>query len=170
MSYTTERPRGRLPQGKLIVPGWPDIEGLGIPVHSAGTANRGYYQPFVMPYTTSLVSIEFWNSSGTNNHDLGLYDAVGNRLGSKGSTASTANTIHIWTPSTPIAVQAGKLYFAAFATAGTATILAYSGNGMYNPRTGRAVQASALALPNPATFAAAGADAFIPVLKLTFTE
>ena len=64
----------------------------------------------------------------------------------------------------------GVLYYAAFATAGTKTIARHAGTSLVNPRLGRLIETglTAATLPATATFAAAAADALIPILRLTF--
>lgn len=171
LAYNERSARMRLPQNTLIVPGkFGGFGRLSAATAQAGTANQGYYQSFVQPYSTDIISMSVWNQTGTNNADLGLYDATGTLLGSKGSTASVAASLFTFTPSVPIPVQEGVMYFAAFATAGTATILAFSGSAQNNPRMGRAIQASALALPSPATFAAAGTTVFLPIISIVFAN
>lgn len=131
-------------------------------VAAALTANRAYYLPFIAPFTTTVTSMSFYCASGTNNHDIGLYDTAGNRLGSRGSTATTAAAVNTWTPSTPIPVLGGECYLAAmgcvsatptFAVASTAANIAM-------------IQATAIALPNPATFASGGTGLTVPLIAV----
>jgi len=170
MSYFTNTPRVRLPDDCMILPG-AQHPGLSIVTTAgAGTANQGYYQPFVMPYTATLLTMSFSCSTGTNNHDLGIYQGT-TRLASRGPTASTAAAVNTWTLGTPLVLQEGVLYFAAFATAGTKTVARFAGTSLTNPRIGRAIQTglTSATLPNPAVFATPAADALIPILRLTFS-
>ena len=170
MTYFDPTPRVRLPQDSMILPG-AQISSLNLSAAaaSAGVANQAYYQPFVMPYTATLLSMSFSCLANTNSHDLGIYQGT-TRLTSRGPTASVAASVNTWTLGTPIVLQEGVQYFAAFATAGTKTVTRFAGTSLVNPRTGRMIQTGLTAntLPNPAVFAVAAADGVIPVLKLIF--
>lgn len=169
MSYVTSTPGVLLPQASMIIPQC-DVSQINLAsVAGAGTANQGYYQPFVMPYTAALVSMSFAVASGTNNHDLGIYQDT-TRLVSRGPTASVVGLM-TWTLTNPLVLQEGILYYAAWATAGTSTIASQTGTSIVNPRYGRLIQTglTSATLPNPAVFAAAAADARSPFLKLTFS-
>lgn len=162
--------RVRLPWGVLMVPSVYQVANPASPAAvAAGTANMGYYQSFWLPYATPLLSMSFYCATGTNNHDLGIYEGT-TRLVSRGSTATTAGAENTWTLTTPLWLQANTLYYAAISTAGTKTISRFAiGTSILNPRFGRAIQAiGAVALPDPAVFAVPAADAMIPLLKLTF--
>lgn len=172
MTYTASIPAGAsFPQNQLILPGEQANSIYVVTTAGAGTANQAYYQPFVMPYTATLLAMAFSCSTGTNSHDMGIYQGT-TRLASRGPTASTAGAVNSWTLSTPLVLQEGEQYFAAWATAGTSTIARHAGTSLVNPRLGRMVQTGLTSntLPNPAVFAAAAADGHIPILRLTFQE
>jgi hypothetical protein len=159
-----------LPQASLIVPQHGETNVNLVTSVTGGNANQAYYQPFVMPYTTSLLSMSFSCSTGTNNHDMGIYQGT-TRLVSRGPTASTAAAVNTWTLTNPLVLQEGVLYYAAWSTAGVKTIARLAGTSVLNPRLGRVIQTglTAATLPATATFAAPGADVLVPLLKLTFS-
>jgi hypothetical protein len=172
MTYTATTPTIRCLGAQMLIPPIDTVQTLGTPAsHSvgAGTANQAYYQPFVMPYTAFLTAMAFYNSTGTNNHDLGIYQGT-TRLTSRGPTASVAATFHTWTLGTPLLLNEGVLYQAAFATAGTATLLRYLASAATNPRFRRAIQTglSSATLGASATYAVPGSDSTVPILLLTF--
>ena len=172
MTYATRRPVVGVP-GSLIVPNGSGLAPvlLGAQNTAAGTANQGYYIPFMAPYDTAVATMSFYCAAGTNNHDLGIYDASGNRLTSRGSTATTAGAVNTWTLGTPQPVTAGTLYYAAWSTAGTSThaMTNTGGNNLRATVLGVWTQAiGAVTLPNPATFAAPG-TLNVPYIRLTFT-
>ena len=170
MTYSANRPNIGY-AGLLLLPsssgmGWITQAATQI---TALTANQGYYMPFMAPYDTAVATMAFYDSTGTNNHDLGIYDSSFNRLTSRGSTASTAGAVNTWTLGTPQLIAANTLYYAAYSTAGTATVLAITGSNVKNNGLGLLTQAiGAVALPNPATPAVPAANHF-PILALTFT-
>lgn len=137
------------------------------PTSTALTANRAYYVPFIAPYTTTVTAMAFYCASGTNNHDIGLYDRSGNRLVSRGSTATTAAAVNTWTLGTPQGVQGGELYFAAMGcVSATPTFAITSGpsaGGHY-----MMIQGTAIALPATATFATSTGVTAAPVMRVDF--
>lgn len=170
MTYQANRPAIGAP-GRLLLPSAMGTFGqVSSSLASAAlTANQGYYIPFSVPYDTAVATMSFYDATGTNNHDLAIYDSAYNRLTSRGSTASTAGAVNTWTLSTAQAVAAGKLYYAAFSTAGTATVTTVPNSNITMNQMGLLTQAiGAVALPNPMVPAVPGANAF-PVLALTFT-
>jgi hypothetical protein len=159
-----------LPQASLIIPQHGETNINIVTTAGAGTANQGYYQPFVMPYTAALLSMSFACLAGTQSHDLGIYQGT-TRLVSRGPTASTAAAVNTWTLTNPLVLQEGVLYYAAWATAGTSTIARQAGSSIVNPRFGRVIQAGLTSntLPNPGVFAVPAADGHSPLLKLIFS-
>lgn len=133
-------------------------------------ANRALYIPFSLPCDTSVSSIGFWcTTTSSGNYDLGLYAADGvTRLASKGSTALSGSAVNSWSPSTPILLLAGVLYYLGMnLSSASSTILqrAVTVNGMRV--TGCAQEAvGSVTLPNPATPAQI-ASAFYPMVTLT---
>ena len=118
------------------------------------------------------MSIGFYCATGTNNHDLALYDMAANRLVTRGPTATNAAAVNTWTLTNPWPVQGGVSYIVGYATAGTKTIAKYAGTSLRNPGMGsRAIQTglTSATLPNPAVFAAPAADTHWPILKLVFS-
>jgi len=170
MSYSNPTPFVTLPQKTLILPGSYVNGPLGIGATSgAGSANYGYYLPFTMPYTTTLLTMAWGNTSGTQSYDIGIYQGT-TRLQSKGIANATSAAVNVWTLSPSITIQEGVLYFAAFATAGTTTMARFVGSSILNPRIKYAIQTGLTSntLPNPAVFAAPAANGHVPILRLTF--
>lgn len=140
------------------------------------TANRVIYVPFSLPFAKLMSKISAAVTSGTTgNYDIGVYDALGtsggpgNRLVSSGSTAVTAAGIKTFTPTNPILLEAGLLYYAALWHSSTQswarwdTLLAGVIAG------GLAQEAGASALPSSAT-PARPASGYIPVIALEFAQ
>ena len=171
MSYVSQLPKVRMPGGVMFLPQyWGQTGSEGTASILAGTANLAYYHFFVAPYTTAIVSMSFYCISGTDNHDLGVYSADGARkLGSRGSTATTAAVVNTWTPATSLPIQGGVGYWAAFATAGTKLIQRITGssNRSHTLGGGMAKQASALPLPATLTLAPFDTETLVPILTLT---
>jgi len=170
MTYSTRRPVVGYP-GRLLVP---NLGGLH-PVSTAATslntlaANQAYYLPFMAPYDTGVATMSFFCGAGTNNHDLGIYDAAGNRLTSRGATATSAGAINTWTLGTPQAVTAGTLYYAAFGLVSAVPTIASWAASIRTVTLGIFTQGTAVALPSTATFAQASTATIMPILSLTFT-
>ncbi len=170
MTYQSSRPAVGAP-GMLLLPSGMGTYGQAQQslASAALTASQGYYIPYSPPYDTGVATMAFYGAAGTNNHDLGIYDAAYNRLVSRGATASTAGAVNVWTLTTPQAVSQGKLYYAAYSTAGTATLTTLPNSNILMNQLGLLTQAiGATALPVTMVPAVPGANAF-PILRLTFT-
>lgn len=124
---------------------------------SWGTANQAVYLPFVLPWEYPIARV-FWvnGSTTTGNGCAAIYTPGGKQLYTTGSVARTPASGLQWTNlSTPLILPPGAYYFGlsinATTTAvfGSISVTAAIARGM-----GIKQQASALPLPDPATFAA----------------
>jgi hypothetical protein len=147
-----------------------NIGNIGVPASGAwGTANTAIYIPVRIPWPY-VVRRMFWvnGSAAGGNCDIGLYSIGGGKIYTAGSTAGSGNTAPQYvTPGTEILLSPG-VYFIAFAADNTtanrltlSALTAASGRpvGYYQ-------QASAFALPSPASFAAYNAVG-IPLVGIT---
>jgi hypothetical protein len=122
-------------------------------------ANQAVYMPFYIPWEYNVRRVFWGNGSvGGANVDFGIYWPNGNKRYSTGSQAqSGTNVVQYLTPSTPFTLAPGSYYF-GFACSGTTNtcygnVVTTAGNGAI---AGLLSQASAFALPDPATFATYG--------------
>lgn len=115
--------------------------------------NLGLYFPIIVssPCTVYHMAIEVTTQSG--NVDVGIYDALLNKLVSAGSTAVAAAGVQSFnvtdTPLTP-----GLYYLAMACSTTVAAFRRLAPQGVEARVFGAAQQATALALPSTATFAA----------------
>lgn len=174
MSIGTRRPRAYVPRDTLFLPSIGNAFCLGRVSNatSALTANRAYYNAFSPPYDTAVATVSVYCVAGTTqNFDMALYDAAGTRLGSLGSTGIASTTgIKTWTPSTPIGVQAGTIYYAAFGTdSATPTWTTWGASVFRGSQFGTLIQATAFALPASWTTPTIAAGVVLPLLRITFS-
>lgn len=121
------------------------------------TANRAIFLPFSLETTVTAYQMAVVNGATLGgNLDVGIYDVLGNRLVSKGSTAQTGTSVIQKLDITDTVLTPG-VYFMAMAT--DSTTATYEGTGVVSGAgeqfraCGVQEQLSAFALPDPATFA-----------------
>jgi hypothetical protein len=93
----------------------PSVAALGTNAGvGVGTANQAIAHPIRPHRNMSISTLRWLTHTASGNYDIGIYDAAGNRLWSKGSTAmaSGANTE---TVSPSVSLTAGTLYYIAVA-------------------------------------------------------
>lgn len=175
LTRTPRTPRAYSP----IIPLWQDwMENTGFATGPTQgqiawpSANRAYYVPWRVKADCSVLSLSYYcNTRTSGNHDLGLYDAAGNRVGSSGATAIVAAAVNTWTPAAPIGVSAGDLlYVAMMVTSTNPTILCTTASvgatGDAYRMSGVLQEATGGTLPNPATFAAASSSNYCPLVAV----
>lgn len=80
------------------------------------TANQAIFTPVIPHRNMTIAALEWLCGTQSGNYDIGLYDAGGTRLWSKGSTAwPTALADTVETVSPAVALVAGTKYWVAFA-------------------------------------------------------
>jgi hypothetical protein len=150
---------------------WPGVTGQ---IYSAGsvalTANRAVLTR-IKPQRNCSITKMYWGVGTTGgNYDIGIYDAAGTLLWSKGSTA-TPSSGTITETFTAVPLTAGTLYYVAFVYDGTtATIRGYtlSSTEVAKSMTGTLLSyavTSSLPLPNPITVGATGSSQ-VPAITL----
>lgn len=148
-----------------------------VPVHTIGgsfgnfgttAANAARYVPIYIQETVTAYSLSFpARGTSSGNFDLGIYDEVGNRLTSTGSTAMPPR-LNAWTTGDfPDIVLTRGVYYLAMALSSATqqfTFISFTNAG-YMPRAlGCYSQASAFPLPATATFATA--ETLLPYMSL----
>ncbi len=129
-------------------------------------ANRALYMPFLVEVPVTAYQMAFEVTTQSGNCDVGIYDELGNRLVSKGSTAVGAagiQTLDI----TDTVLTPGLYYMAMNVDNITAAVTRLApGLALHLQTVGMQQQAvGAVALPNPATFANP-ATAYLPALAV----
>ena len=127
------------------------------------TANTAIYMPVILQVPATVFRMAFYVAVQSGNIDVGIYDELGNRLVSSGSTVVDVAGIQIVditdTPLTP-----GVYYLAMCCDNITASFHRVSPGTNFLRMAGMVSQAvGAVTLPNPATFAA-GVTGYAPVL------
>ncbi len=133
------------------------------------TANRAIVIPFRLFKPATAYKMGVLNGATVNgNFDMGIYDAVGTKLGSTGSTVHSGTDILQEAPLTvPVKLGAGYFYMALAFDNNVAQILRRSHNNDICHGMGLYQMASAFALP--ATFAfAAPTGAYVPMIGVKF--
>jgi hypothetical protein len=144
---------------------------FGGPLYNAsigpGNANAALYVPCRFPVAATITAISWRPTNTTGNYDFGLYDKLFNRIASKGSTAMANAQVDLAIAN--YRVPAGGTVWAAFALSNTSGRYAgYSlGTTAALVPVGCQEQASALALPDPATPAAISSWLHIPIFTFT---
>lgn len=139
-----------------------------------GTANRAIYVPVRVPRRVIVRKLGVGTgTTGTNNMDIGLYDAAGTRLVSTGAqTKSTTLFMQVFDV-TDTTIGPG-LYYLALNSAGTTDTFyaAVSLSQALPASLGlRSEAVGAVTLPATATWAVANAVQFVPLLSaITVTE
>lgn len=121
------------------------------------TANMASFMPVTIPWPYPISRVWWINGSvnTTTNVDFGIYSPSGAKIYSTGSTAmGTISSVQYVTPATPFILPDGKYYFAWVCDNTTTRAYGPAVNTTSFPLVGILQQASALPLPNPATFAA----------------
>src|ERR1044072_5106370 len=111
-------------------------------------ANRALYVPFRLSDPITVVKMFVLNGATVSgNIDVGIYDAVGTRLVSKGSTAQAGTSAIQEFDITDTRLGPGLFYMAVAMDNGTATLFRKSINNFFLRAAGMFQQASAFALP-----------------------
>lgn len=120
------------------------------------TSNLAIFFPFEIYEPITIAKLTVLNGSAVSgNIDAGIYDAMGNRLVSIGSTAQSGTTAIQTFDVTDTLLVPGLYYLALALDNTTGTVGGYSGLIAGDMQAaGCFQQASAFPLPNPATFAA----------------
>ncbi len=130
-------------------------------------ANTAIYIPFYTPVEITVVKIAWFNgATASGNLDVGIYDAVGSRLVSSGSTAQSGTSTDQAADIADTTLPQGRYYMAMSMNGTTATINRVQPTIMGAQAMGIRGQTSAFALPSPATFGAP-ANNFLPLMWLT---
>lgn len=137
-------------------------------------ANQAIYMPVAIPWHYPVKRVFWYNGSTvtTTNVDFGIYTPGGGRVYSTGSTAmGTASEIQYVSVATPFILAPGAYYFAWTCSNTTARANGWTiTNQQQMQMLGCLTQATALPLPNPATFASYGATPLgIPMCGITRT-
>lgn len=130
------------------------------------TANRAHYCPVRVPELITVYRMVCGTGAGTTgNFDLGIYDAVGNRLVSTGSTAKTTASVDRVVDITDTILVPG-LYYLAFATDTSAEYVGYpiGATTAITRILGLRHEAAAFPLPATATFVDPPSLTFFPVI------
>lgn len=131
------------------------------------TANLAIYLPVEILYPVTIAKIMVNNGTAVSgNIDVGIYDADGNRRVSAGSTAQAgASAIQIF-DITDTLLNPGLYYMAVALDNTTGTLAGWTFVNIDIAPFGVCQQATAFALPDPATFAAF-TGTFIPLVSMS---
>lgn len=141
-------PMGTTPLGNLLT-----FSALGFSVTTgAWTANRAVYMPVVCEEAVTVTDMAITVQTQNGNVDVGIYDFLGNRLVSSGSTAVAAAGVQVLGIADTL-LTPGWYYLALASSSGTA-VFRNSTLAAANARVcGVQEQATAFPLPTTATFA-----------------
>ncbi len=142
------------------------ISGSGSVAYIA--SNTALFIPFVLTKQITVVILFSVNGAAVSgNIDMGIYDAIGTRIVSKGSTAqSGTNTLQTF-DITDTTIGPGKFYLAVAIDNTTATLFANAAANISSAAsTGMCEMANAFALPATATFATV-TTTYLPVIGLS---
>ena len=149
----------------------PAYMAIGSSVSASATwtsANRAIYIPFFLE--EPIVVVKLWSFNGAtaaNNIDVGIYDAVGTKIVSSGSTVQSGTSTLQEFDITDTLIGSGMFYLAAAMDGVTGTVFRLSGPGTTRiMQLGMAEQNTAFALPATATFVTRSND-FTPIIGLT---
>jgi hypothetical protein len=170
-------PQPRQPWNQVtIAPSSPDSLGIALSLIQGATdsastawpaANRAIFVPFVIhePFLLQQM-LAFHGTSVTGNADLGVYDALGNRIVASGSTAISGTTTTAAYNVTDTVLNPGA-YYMAIACSSTGAIIGWAGPAaQYAAGLGAYQMASAFPLPSTATFAAPSSG-FVPCIAVS---
>lgn len=140
---------------------------------AVNTADKALYIPVVFPEAVTAVKMWYVTGGTTNNAaniDLGVYDTSGTRLVSTGSTAYNQNNNSTFTviDIADTVLPAGLYYLALVCSStnsGTQFMRWDMGTVGFAP-SGSLVEASALPLPDPATWAIPTTESFLPMFGI----
>jgi hypothetical protein len=129
-------------------------------------ANRAIYVPFIVDVTVTAVAMFIEIAVQSGNCDVGIYDEVGNRLVSMGSTAVGAAGLQTFNIA-DTTLRPGLYYMAMCVDNVVASVFRSGGPQVVQQQTfGQRQQAvGAVTLPDPATFANP-ASLYTPVLSI----
>ena len=135
------------------------------------TANRAIYVPFTLRAPLTVVKLFSGNGSAlSGNIDMGIYNAAGTRLVSKGSTAHAGASLQSFDITDTLLI-AGQYYMAVALDNATGALCRWTATSPVSADVawGVATEASAFPLPATATFASmtALAAVYIPLIGLT---
>ncbi len=122
---------------------------------ATSTANRGFYIPFMVETPVTAYQMSFEVGAQAGNYDVGLYDEIGNRLTSVGSTVVPAAGLAL-VNITDTLLTPGVYYMAiVLSTATTLTVNRYNSAAalLISTLGARTQDIGATTLPDPATFA-----------------
>lgn len=148
--------------GDVIAGNFPGVTNTAWP-----TASRAIFTPFEIYVPQSFTGIAIYNgATASGNMDVGVYDLLGNRLASSGSTAQTGITVFQIIPFTATVTLSPAVYMMAIAIDNiTATIRATAPPIQWCEVKGLRQMASAFPLPSTATYAIP-ATALVPYISL----
>jgi hypothetical protein len=116
-------------------------------------SNLALYMPFEVNEIVTAYQIAFVVTTQSGNLDVGIYDHIGNRLVSKGSTAVAVAGVQV-VDITDTTLPPGAYFLAMCVDNTTAAFTAYAVAALVQQSVGMQQQAvGAVTLPNPATFA-----------------
>ena len=132
------------------------------------SANLAIYIPVEIYEPVTVVKMAVNNGSVVSgNIDVGIYDALGNKLASAGSTAQTGTSAIQIFDITDTLLLPGLYYMAVALDNTTGTLAGFqSGTAQVLEGAGLFQQASAFALPSPATYAAM-AQTVVPLVSMS---
>lgn len=132
------------------------------------TGNTALYVPFHIAVPITVVKMATWNgATASGNIDIGLYNAVGTRIVSSGSTAQAGTSAAQEFDITDTLLVPGRYYMALTQDDGVGTFFSVApGSNKISQTFGVRSQATALPLPATATFAACALN-YLPVFWLT---
>lgn len=163
-----------------IFPGWSPAIGTRSTAFAPGTtggaaasatwptANLAIFIPFTLSAPYTVTQMFLWNgATATGNFDLGIYDHVGTKLVSAGSTAQSGTSVIQVVNVTDTQLGPG-LFYMALAMDGTSGTVARTAPARtaFCKILGMAQMASAFPLPTTATYATV-ANSFIPFFGFT---
>jgi hypothetical protein len=131
-------------------------------------ANRAIYIPFAVTRPLVVAQLYVFNGATVSgNSDCGVYDAVGTRVVSSGSTAQAGTTAYQVFNVTDTLLGPGVFYLALALNNTTGTVRrVVMGSALSAQTLGMAMQETAFPLPATATLAALTVDT-IPMVGLT---
>lgn len=131
------------------------------------TSNLAIYVPVVVE--SRIVIRKMWYSNWTTavgNYDIGLYDAAGTRLLSRGSTAKISSSNQVIWDCTDTTVGPGLYYLALVMSSASDQVLGATPSAPIATACGLLTEASALPLPATATFGLTQTLAVLPTIGL----
>lgn len=158
--------------GRIILP---QVAGQGmggvrdvLAAAAACVGNQAYYVPFSVPNNCRLLTVEWYDGTGTNNYDICLLNGAGVVLASKGVTTPTAAAKNTWTLTNAWPLVSGEHYWIGWYSVNAAvTIMSLPSSALHPANQSMAIRASAtFTVGNSETFAVAGTQ-ITPIFALT---